>query len=478
MRCWRNDPSPEALQLSSVRRRGRPRIRQRILLLAALLIPAGTAFGQERLTESTLAGVTLPEASRSWTDDPEGAKAATLDLASSLTSRTCGPTESHFWRAISETPDDIRDKTDTAFTAAGWTLDTISRGAEGERTHLAHRGSDELIMSWMPTEGGIGLLLCQVAGRRVVDSDLLPDLSQMRLGANEAPADADADASPEDGAPVPPEAPDAASPELAPDAGLPGEENPEPDVAQAEPPAQAEDVPADPSAAPSPAPPAKDTDRVPQSDGAAPPPSVEPAAPPAPSEPAAPPAAAVEAPPATPAVAEPAAAAAASGSGIGWIVRLVTLLLGTAAFAGAAFLLVRQGLANRRQGSVAATARWPKALAMVLSSRVDVVQHVDAAGQETIRFRPNVDYEFEVGGKVYRSDCYHLGNPGEIDRAVAERQVQALPRGAAIEISFDPLNPANATIATDAPGPDLPLVLGGAAALASLACLVAALATL
>ncbi|MCC6734725.1 MAG: hypothetical protein IT534_01195, partial [Bauldia sp.] len=130
-------------------------------LLCAAALPS---LAQERLTGSDLAGVDFPEASRAWDEDPEGAKAATLELAAGFAASQCGATEFHVWQSVNETPDDIRQKTDEAFVAAGWALETISRTDDGGRIHLASRGGDRLVMSWEPTAGAVGLLLCKVAG--------------------------------------------------------------------------------------------------------------------------------------------------------------------------------------------------------------------------------------------------------------------------------------------------------------------------
>ena len=133
------------------------------VLVIALLEPAAA---QATVAGSELAGVTFPQASDIWVPDAGRSQAAALEEASLLVDRACGPTEFHIWDAIGGERDSVRMLTDTAFAEAGWSLGVINLAPDGERIYLATRGTNELVMVWLPQSEAIGLVLCVVAGPR------------------------------------------------------------------------------------------------------------------------------------------------------------------------------------------------------------------------------------------------------------------------------------------------------------------------
>lgn len=492
---------------------------------------AGPAAAQDRLTGSAIAGVTFPEASRAWTGDAEGAKAATLDLAAALAARSCGPSEYHLWQSVNESPDDIRNKTDAAFLAAGWQLTTLSRDEDGSRIHLASRGADQLILSWQAGPGAVALLMCQVAGERQVAMDdqtnaiaaaeatepvadepplprpnpreeaeaapageavpgaplvLLPaNAMQQAVTAATAPKPEDEEADP---AALPAATPETAAPETAAletaapetataDAADAIPDLPGPDDADEPPPYEPALIDSglggsDPETAAGPETAASPATATAEAAGDAATPSEA-----GPQDPFAGPGVSVQpidiaallaaesAEPLTAATAVAtadgaAAADAGAGSGSGALVLRILLMLLAAGLAGATVWLLRW---RRPQVAEAPPAPWPRALATILDSHVETERETAEDGVEVIRFAPSITYEFEAGGALYQSTRFRDGEVALADRMAAEEIVARYPAYAAVEIQFDPLDPANAVIERDDPPRPLPLPVAGVA---------------
>jgi len=155
------------------------------------MVAAGSGSAQTRIGQSALAGVTLPVAARDWSADPDGAKAATLDLAASLAGLVCAEREAHAWPAADRVAAErLGMRTDAAFVTAGWRLEPISRTPEGQRMLLARRLSERLVLVWQPEEAEVGLLLCRAEARAEEPAAPIPP-----------PADSTAPAAPIDDAP-------------------------------------------------------------------------------------------------------------------------------------------------------------------------------------------------------------------------------------------------------------------------------------
>jgi hypothetical protein len=416
------------------------RIAVRILAgLVALVV--GTAALAQESTRSTLGEVTFPLPAQVWLRDAEGSQVATLELAASLAGRSCGSSEFHIWRSPGIPGNDLRAQVDAAFEAAGWRLTLISLSDNGERIALANRNGAELVMSWLPTQDGIGLLLCNVVGTQAAEALPEPDLPE--------PPAPPADfipipiPRPEPGQPAP-----AAAPALAEDAGdLVGEdEAPVVDdlglLIEEEP-----RVPAD-------------------GDG--------------PVEDALGPAGVVEEP--EPPVVEddtPVVEAAnlateeSEGGGQSFLSVLILLLVAGAAGAGAYFL-GRRGLAEMRRGRVSPT--WPSAVATVLYSQVASQTRTDAKGLNRTVFVPVIEYEYEVGGELYQAARLSFGDAAEASAAAAEHIVSRYPVGAGIEVRYDPKDPFNATIDSGNDRLNLPLIAAVGLGVLAAASLIAAIA--
>lgn len=391
------------------------------VLVVAFAFSTATPVSGQTVLGSDLAGVTFPAPAQAWTPTAEGFQAATLDLAASLAGSDCGPAEYHLWPDLAD-PQALRASVDGAFEAAGWRLDTISVEESGARSHLAERDGAELVMSWLPAEGGIGLLLCSTVASDpgAEDGSTVPPLPTPR---------------PED---VPSEA--AATTETTEPAAAVGTDSDVPsprDVTSPDLP-QAEESPDDPNALLRPA--AAQTQEAEPIDATV-----------------------------TPAAAPAAERTPAERS----VVATVVLLLVAAAAAVAAFFLFRRGFAEPA-GAKHAHA-WPTTLAAVIYSQVASQNYRDRKGRGRTRYVPAIAYEYVVGGKTYRSARLRFGSAAEADAAVAARVVARFPVGAGIEIHYDPKNPAEATIEADPENLRLALVGGVALAVLAVAGVVAAL---
>ncbi|MCW5695145.1 MAG: DUF3592 domain-containing protein [Bauldia sp.] len=405
-----------------------------LFLMAALA--AGSAGAQES-TRSTLADVAFPQPGQVWLRDAEGSQVATLELAASLAGRSCGSSEFHIWRALDIPPNDLRAGVDAAFETAGWRLGLISLSDNGERIALANRNGAELVMSWLPTQGGIGLLLCNVVGTQAAEALPEPDLPE--------PPPVPADFIP---IPIPRPAPGEPAVAAAPVIELPaGEEAPDAEAADDGIAALIEDEPRVPSA----------------DDEAAPDVTPEIVLEPEPDLPE-------EAPPAAEAAAVDTEEPAAGGQSFFSI--LVLLVIAGAAGAGAYFL-GRRGWAELHRGRVVPS--WPGAVATVLYSQVASQTRTDAKGLARTVFVPVIEYEYEVGGELYQAARLSFDDAAETSAAAAERIVAQYPVGAGIEIRYDPKDPFNATIDGGGERLNLSLIAAIGLGVLALASLIAAI---
>jgi hypothetical protein len=136
---------------------------RRALLLCSLVLAASPLAAQTRVTDSAVAGIGLPVAAKDWSADPDGSKAATLDLAASLGGSDCEERELLAWSAADRAAaESLQESTEAAFETAGWSLRPVSRTPEGQRILIARRGDERLVMVWQPEENEVGLLMCRI----------------------------------------------------------------------------------------------------------------------------------------------------------------------------------------------------------------------------------------------------------------------------------------------------------------------------
>ncbi|RMG42912.1 MAG: DUF3592 domain-containing protein, partial [Acidobacteria bacterium] len=129
-------------------------------------------------------------------------------------------------------------------------------------------------------------------------------------------------------------------------------------------------------------------------------------------------------------------------------VRVVLALVG---LLGAALALTGARAAQRAR----ATAHWPRTPGIVLDSRIETDRHRDA-------YYPRVEYEYTVRGRRFvgqRVFLHELGSSYDWARSVVARY----PRGASVQVAYDPEDPSRAVLEPGRPGGSLVLLLGGIA---------------
>lgn len=387
------------------------------VVLAGLLLTApGMATlvrAQQAVAGSELAGVTFPIVSNLWIPDASRSQAASLDQASLLVERACGPTEFLIWDAIGGERDTLRARIDTAFAEAGWSLGVMTIEPDGERVYLATRRDEELVMAWLPRSEAIGLVLCEVTGPRTAETAVaeVADPAQQFT-------------------PLPRPRPDPNAPVIP----LP---EPEP-VLEPDDDAIAEAI----NAVNVPAIDAESGDVggiiIP----------VEPA---------------VAADPDTEDDEEPADA----GSGFSFWLLVVAIALAAGAFA----LLWW----SRSSAKAIAGASWRPTLATVIYAEVATETVKNRGGRDAERFVPVIAYEYEIDGAPYQAARLRFGDTSSANLADAEKVVERFPVGAGIEIRYDPNAPSEATIESDTDRFEYRMIAGIALAVLAVAALISAM---
>lgn len=402
-----------------------------LLCLPLLLAPAAGALAQAP-PSSGLAGIAFPDPPRNWNADSDGSKGSEIDLAAAVTARSCGPREYSLWPARdANAANAVRDRVDAALRDGGWRLDPVSRNDDGRRIYLATRQGSQLVVVWLPSDQGMGLLLC-VAQR--LDGEQNP-AAQAGSGAEAAPPAAGTTAGASSGAPAEADAPPAATT-----------------------PPVAENAPAT-----TPPPAADSGETAAPADGSAPPDGGQtvtagkadreaPAIAGPPSDRVGP------APVVNPSPPEPAPAAAA---GDPWL-RLLAWLAALILAAAGAVLVIRSIRARQEEREVG----WPTTTAEVLES--GVAERDDGNG-EGVGYQPVVVYRYVVEGTPHEGSQIRPDDAPEDSYEAAEAIAARYPVGTEIEIRYHPLDPSSALIETDRKGLEIGLGIGAA-------CLVLALA--
>ncbi|HSP81120.1 MAG TPA: DUF3592 domain-containing protein [Myxococcaceae bacterium] len=108
-----------------------------------------------------------------------------------------------------------------------------------------------------------------------------------------------------------------------------------------------------------------------------------------------------------------------------------------------------------------ASARWPEAEGRVLASSVETVPN-----QRDVRYRPQVRYTWEAGGRRYTSDVLTFA-AGSLDtgtRKEAEAYVKRFPEGGPVRLRYSPDEPDVACVECGKAGlADWVLTVGGVA---------------
>lgn len=111
-------------------------------------------------------------------------------------------------------------------------------------------------------------------------------------------------------------------------------------------------------------------------------------------------------------------------------------------FVVVALVLLVMGLRGRHRA--AASLDWPSTTGMVLSSAVEARRSSSSRGGYTTSYYPVIFYEYQVDGRVYRSNQLQLGGAIGGMVSLAQRKVMAYPAGGRVHVYYDPQNPAQA----------------------------------
>jgi hypothetical protein len=107
------------------------------------------------------------------------------------------------------------------------------------------------------------------------------------------------------------------------------------------------------------------------------------------------------------------------------------------------------GWSHHMRGIAAASETWPAAPGEITASDVthSVKQSSSSSGSKW-RYRPRVEYRYELNGAEYTNDNIQFVSVSwEFkDRFKAERIIKPYPVGKAVDVYYDPLDPANSVL--------------------------------
>ncbi|MCA8955978.1 MAG: DUF3592 domain-containing protein [Planctomycetes bacterium] len=118
----------------------------------------------------------------------------------------------------------------------------------------------------------------------------------------------------------------------------------------------------------------------------------------------------------------------------------------------------------RDAGRAAASARWPTVEGEILESVVVPVQHDRrrSGRQPRHSYRARVRFGYEVAGATHEADTVRFLDTWSSDRAAAEGVANRYPKGARVEVHYDPQSPNRAVLDTGTGSRSLGLPLFGA----------------
>jgi hypothetical protein len=95
----------------------------------------------------------------------------------------------------------------------------------------------------------------------------------------------------------------------------------------------------------------------------------------------------------------------------------------------------------------------------VLASEVKEHVRHDSDNQTQFSYEPAVEYNYAVGGQTYTSRRIAYG-ANSFGRDQAQKMIERYPVGSVVTAHYDPANPTEAVLETQAAGSTLFLVLG------------------
>jgi hypothetical protein len=120
------------------------------------------------------------------------------------------------------------------------------------------------------------------------------------------------------------------------------------------------------------------------------------------------------------------------------------------------------GLRERKKAKAAET--WPTVNGTIVSSRLD--QHTsterkDGHSYTRTSYAPVVEYTYEIGGKTFQGNRIFPGATMSYDLGTAQNIVNRYQPGSTAAVHYDPTNPMQAVLETQAKGGNLFMIIGG-----------------
>ncbi len=135
--------------------------------------------------------------------------------------------------------------------------------------------------------------------------------------------------------------------------------------------------------------------------------------------------------------------------------------------AGGVFAVLGIGLLIfgwREREKAKATEAWPTVNGTITSSRLDQNTRTERREGRTYThtsYAPVVEYTYEVGGKTYLGNHISPGAAMSYDLGTAQNIVNRYQPASAATIHYDPANPMQAVLETQAKGGNLFVIVGG-----------------
>lgn len=110
---------------------------------------------------------------------------------------------------------------------------------------------------------------------------------------------------------------------------------------------------------------------------------------------------------------------------------------------------------------VRASRSWPSVQGRIVAAKVD--SSVSRGGEDeadTTSFFPAIQYEYQVGSELYRSDRIAFNQTAYQNNQKAEQALRAFPVGGIVQVFYNPAQPSAAVLERKAPAGLVLMVLG------------------
>ena len=130
---------------------------------------------------------------------------------------------------------------------------------------------------------------------------------------------------------------------------------------------------------------------------------------------------------------------------------VMVLVLGGCGFLLLACLGLIQWRIGRMQRTVSRARNWPTVPGRIVSGSI-AMRSISLPRGRSYTYGANIGYEYEVGGRRYRSDRYSLSGQHQFSfEGRAKRLLAKFPVGTPVTVSYDPAKPEAGVISLSAP---------------------------